>query len=84
MVGKFSPLRLPPDLQEIEMIRQEFLAQPGIFDIVIEALNGRFVPGDDLLYIIVAGDVRENVKPVLAKVLDRVKAGPITKREIVA
>ena len=53
-------------------------------DIIIEALAGRFVPGDDLLYIIVAGDVRENVKPVLAEVLDRVKAGPVTKREIIA
>ena len=77
-------LEVKPDLAKIEEIRQEFLRRPGIFDIIIDPLEGRFEPGDDLLYIIVAGDVRENVKPVLAEVLDRVKAGPISKREIMA
>jgi len=77
-------LEVKPDLAAVEAIRQEFLKKPGIFEIIIEPLAGRFVPGDDLLYIIVAGDVRENVKPVLAEVLDRVKAGPIAKREIMA
>jgi molybdopterin synthase catalytic subunit len=75
-------LEVTPDLEAIEMIREDCLTRPGIFAIIIEALEGRFVPGDDLLYIIVAGDLRENVKAVLAEVLDRVKAGPITKREI--
>jgi len=77
-------LEVRPDQAKIEEIRQEFLQQTGIFDIVIEALEGRFEPGDDLLYIIVAGGVRENVKPVLVEVLDRVKAGPISKKEIMA
>jgi len=77
-------LEVIPDHDKIEEIRQEFLRKPGIFDIAIEALEGRFVPGDDLLYIIVAGDIRENVKPVLSELLDRVKAGPISKKEIMA
>ena len=77
-------LDIKPDLAKIEEIRLEFIQKPGIFDIVIEPLEGRFEPGDDLLYIIVAGDVRENVKPVLAEVLDRVKAGPISKKGIMA
>lgn len=77
-------LEVSPDFARIEEIRQEFLQRPGIFDIVIEPLAGRFEPGDDLLYIIVAGDIRENVKPVLAEVLDQVKAGPISKQEIMA
>lgn len=77
-------LEVEPDLAAIEAIRLDCLTRPGIFEIVIEPLAGRFVPGDDLLYIIVAGDLRENVKPVLAEVLDRVKAGPIAKQEILA
>lgn len=76
-------LEVTPDYEEIENIRQEFLNKPGIFDIVVEAKEGRFIPGDDLLYIIVAGDIRENVKPVLADLLDRVKSGPIRKKEII-
>ncbi len=76
-------LEVSPDQKKIEEIRQEFLKWPGIFDIKIEALAGTFAPGDDLLFLVVAGDIRENVKAVLAGLLDRVKAGPIKKREII-
>ena len=77
-------LEVTPDLTKIEAIRQEFLGRPGIFDIVIEAKSGRFKPGDDLLFIVVAGDLRENVKPVLSELLDRVKAEAVTKKEVVS
>jgi len=75
-------LEVTPDHQKIEDIRREFLGKEGIFDIIIEARSGRFQPGDDLLFIIVAGDIRENVKPVLADLLDRIKAEAIRKKEI--
>ncbi|MEW6290798.1 MAG: molybdenum cofactor biosynthesis protein MoaE [Thermodesulfobacteriota bacterium] len=79
-----TSLEVTPDLAKIEAIRREFLAKEGIFDIIIEAKSGRFKPGDDLLFIVVAGDLRENVKPVLADVLDRVKAEAIAKKEVVS
>ena len=77
-------LEVTPDLDKIESIRQDFMKREGIFEIVAEAKTGRFQPGDDLLYLIVAGDIRENIKPVLAELLDRVKAEAITKKEIMA
>lgn len=77
-------LEVTPNRALIEALREEFLQRPGIFDIVIEAKQGRFVPGDDLLFIIVAGDIRENIKPVLGELLDRVKSEAITKKEIMA
>ncbi len=77
-------LEVTPDLEKIESIRQEFLKRDGIYDIVIEAHTGRFQPGDDLLFLIVAGDIRENIKPVLAELLDRVKAEAVGKKEIMA
>lgn len=77
-------LEVVPDYEKIETIRQEFLQKEGIFNIVIEAKEGRFQPGDDLLFIIVAGDIRENVKPVLADLLDRIKAEALGKKEIVS
>ena len=76
-------LEVTPDYEKIEAIRQDFLKKEGIFDIIIEAKSGRFQPGDDLLFLIVAGDIRENVKPVLAGLLDRVKAEAVSKKEIV-
>ncbi|MGI6657000.1 MAG: molybdenum cofactor biosynthesis protein MoaE [Desulfobulbus sp.] len=70
------------DQEKVEQIRREYLARPGIYEIVIEARSGRFQPGDDLLFIIVAGDIREHVKPVLAELIDRIKSEAITKKEL--
>jgi molybdopterin synthase catalytic subunit len=80
--AKVTALEIHPDYEKIEALRQEYLQHPGIFDIIIEAKSGTLQPGDDLLFIIVAGDIRENIKPVLAELLDRIKAEAVRKREI--
>lgn len=77
-----SALEVTPDLNKIEEIRQEYMKSDGIYEILIEAKSGTFQPGDDLLFIVVAGDVRENIKPVLSDLLDRIKSEAITKKEI--
>lgn len=75
-------LHITVDSEKIARLRQEYLESPGIYDIIIEARSGSFVPGDDLLFIVVAGDIRENIKPVLAALLDRIKAEAVQKKEI--
>lgn len=77
-----TALEVTPDHRKIESLRQEYLQRDGIFEIIVEAYSGTFQPGDDLLYIIVAGDIRENIKPVLAELLDRIKSEAVTKKEI--
>jgi len=80
--SQVQALEVIPDLHKIEAIRQELLARAGIFDIVVEVRSGRFQPGEDLLFLIVAGDIREHIVPVLSELLNRVKAEAIAKREI--
>jgi len=70
------------DEQKIEMLRKEYSRKAGIYKVLIECRSGRLNPGDDLLFIVVAGDIRENVKPVLSELLDRIKAEAVTKTEI--
>jgi molybdopterin synthase catalytic subunit len=82
--AKVTALEVTPDLDRIELIRQEHLKRDGIFDIVVKAYSGTFQPGDDLLFIIVAGDIRENIKPVLSELLDRIKSEAVSKKEIMA
>jgi molybdopterin synthase catalytic subunit len=77
-------LRVRPDHGKIESIRAEYEAQPGIFRVLIHAREGVFEPGDDLLFIVVAGDVRENVVPALSQILDRIKGEAMDKEEIAA
>jgi molybdopterin synthase catalytic subunit len=67
--------------EKLNALRDEYSKKPGIFRIIIEAQTGRLKPGDDLLFIVVAGDIREHVKPVLAELLDRVKAEAVIKTE---
>jgi len=80
--GRVTALETKVDEALVEKLRQEYKQKPGIYEIIIETRSGRFQPGDDLLFIIVAGDLRENIKPVLSELLDRVKAEAISKKEI--
>jgi molybdopterin synthase catalytic subunit len=75
-------IRVTPDRERMEQLRSEFESRPGIFRVIVQAAAGELLPGDDLLYIIVAGDIRENVKPVLSELLDRIKAEAVVKEEI--
>ena len=70
------------DTEKVESLRQEYKKHQGIYEILVEARSGKFYPGDDLLFIIVAGDLRENVKSVLSEILDRIKAEAVRKNEI--
>ena len=78
-----NSLKIKVDHELIEQLRLEYLKKEGIYEIIIEAHSGTFLPGDDLLFIVVAGDLRENIKPVLAELLDRVKAEAISKKEFI-
>jgi molybdopterin synthase catalytic subunit len=75
-------VEVEPNREKIESLRQEYSKKPGIYKIIVEAKQGRLKPGDDLLFIVVAGDIRENVKAVLSELLDRVKAEAIHKVEM--
>ena len=75
--GDHAPVgrvRVTPDRARMEEIRAEMERRPGIFKIVAEAAEGDLKPGDDLLFLVVAGDIREHVKATFAELLDRIKS----------
>lgn len=76
-----SAMEVKNDYDKIEQIRQDIENLPGIYKVVVEANEGVMKPGDDVLFLIVAGDIRENVKPALALLLDRIKSEAVTKKE---
>jgi len=79
-----TAVEITPDLEKIAAICADIEKRPGIFRAVAHANAGLMRPGDDVLFLIVAGDIRENVKPALSDLLDRVKSEAVTKREIFA
>jgi molybdopterin synthase catalytic subunit len=82
--ARVARIEVAADHARIEQIRSEVEQMEGIYRVVVEARSGLMKPGDDLLFIIVAGDVRENVKPALALMLERVKSEAISKKEVLA
>jgi len=79
-----SVVRVRPDRERISTLCREAEALPGIWRARAEAAEGELAPGDDLLFLLVAGDFRENVKSALSWLLDRVKAEAVTKEEVLA
>lgn len=79
-----TAVEVHPDHDKIKALCAEFEKRPGIWRARAQANEGQLVPGDDLLFIIVAGDIRENVKPALADLLDRIKSEAVHKKEIFA
>jgi len=56
----------------------------GIVDVQIHHLLGEFSVGEDLVYVLVAGDHRKNVFPVLEEAVERYKKeAPIFKKEYI-
>ncbi|MEW6137151.1 MAG: molybdenum cofactor biosynthesis protein MoaE [Thermodesulfobacteriota bacterium] len=68
--------------EKLEEIRAWGEQQPGIVAVLIEAREGELKVGDDLLFIVVAGDIREHVFPVMREILERIKAQGVTKTEV--
>lgn len=79
---KIQAVDVVADELKIGEICQELGARPGIFAITAQAMQGVLQPGDDLLYLAVAGDLRENVLKTFEELLNRVKSEGVKKREI--
>jgi molybdopterin synthase catalytic subunit len=79
--AKVGRVMVTPDRAKIDAICRELEQQPGIFKILAEAAEGELRPGDDLLFLVVAGDIREHVKAAFSKLLDRIKAEAVVKQE---
>lgn len=67
---------------KIGEICQEIGSRPGIFAVSAEANEGELQPGQDMLYLVVAGDIREHVIPAFEELLERVKSEGVEKREV--
>ncbi len=79
---KVSGLNVRCHREKIEEIRSWAETQPGIVCVIIEALEGELRVGDDLLYVVVAGDIRGNVISAFTGIMDRVKSEGVSKLEL--
>lgn len=65
-------------------ICKDLKAREGVIDVQIHHFVGAFSVGEDLVYVVVAGDHREDVFGVLKKAVERYKSEvPIFKKECI-
>ncbi|MDY6952375.1 MAG: molybdenum cofactor biosynthesis protein MoaE [Thermodesulfobacteriota bacterium] len=76
-----SGLDLTVDRAALEAILSEQRKRPGIVEVLVEIQEGSLKVGDEVMFIVVAGDYRDHVIPVLADTLNAIKKGVTHKTE---
>jgi molybdopterin synthase catalytic subunit len=75
-------LRVAVEHGRLEQILAEQRRRPGIIDIRVAIAEGRdLAVGEDVMVLIVAGDIRENVIAVLSDTLNLIKTTVTAKTE---
>ncbi|MBC2717389.1 MAG: molybdenum cofactor biosynthesis protein MoaE [Desulfobacteraceae bacterium] len=79
---KVSGLKVSVDHEKLEQILEKERQTPGILDIIIEIAEDRHLSvGDDVMVLVVAGDIRDTVITVLERTLNAVKTTVTSKTE---
>lgn len=76
-----SGLTVTVDREALDSILAEQKQRPGIVDILVEIREGSLKVGDDVMFIVVAGDLRDHVIPVLEDTLNAIKKRVTRKTE---
>jgi|SRR5271157_5651 len=70
--------------QTLNQICDDLRKKPDIIDVQIHHLLGEFRPGEDMVYVLVAGSHRQNMFSTLEEAVERYKKeAPIFKKEYV-
>jgi molybdopterin synthase catalytic subunit len=69
-----SGMRISVDHKKLKKILEENRKKPGIIDIQVDIVeNQDLAVGDDVMFLVVAGDIRENVISCLRDTLNAIK-----------
>lgn len=79
---RVSGLRVQVDEKRLEAVLEAARRRPGIVDVQVEIAADRDLSiGDDVMLLVVAGDVRENVIGTLEETLNAIKTTVTSKTE---
>jgi len=79
---KVSGLKIAVDHEKLRQIIQEQKKRPGIVEILVQIDENRNLSvGDDVMFLVVAGDIRDNVIAALKDTLDAIKTTVTQKTE---
>ena len=76
-----SGFTMTVDREKLRQIIAKQKQRPGIVEIFVEIAEGELSVGDDVMLLVVAGDIRENVISVLSDTLNAIKSTVTRKTE---
>lgn len=77
-----SELTVQVNRRQLQEIMDDIRQRPGIIEALVEIREGKLYPGEDVMFVVVAGDFRENVFSALMDAINRIKADATRKIEI--
>lgn len=78
---KVRGLRIQVDHAKLKSVVDTHKARPGIVEILVDIAENRdLAVGDDVMLLVVAGDIRENVLSALTDTLNAIKS-TVTEKE---
>ena len=70
------------DSAKVDNVIAETLQMDGIYYLKVWLNEGRLQTGDDIMYVLIGGDIRPHVTAALDHLLNRIKTECVTEREI--
>jgi len=74
-------IRVSYDHEVLAAIVQNIRCMPGIIEVLVDTREGLLDIGDEIMAVVVAGDIRENVFSALIAAVNRIKAEASKKKE---
>jgi len=79
---RVSGLNITVDYEQLLEVIEKHKKRPGIIEILFKiAENRKLSVGDDIMLLVVAGDIRKNVIKVLSEAIDDIKSTVTKKTE---
>ena len=79
---KISGLNITVDYEQLHKVMEKHKKRPGIIEILVKIAEDKELSvGDDVMLLVVAGDIRENVIKVLNDALNDIKSTVMKKTE---
>ncbi|HET6488682.1 MAG TPA: molybdenum cofactor biosynthesis protein MoaE [Syntrophales bacterium] len=76
-----SEVTVTVDRKRLAAVVEEIKAMPGIVEALAHVNEGTLKVGEDVMYVVVAGDFRENVFNAMIAAVNRIKADVTSKTE---
>jgi len=78
---RVTELTVQVDRDRLEEIFSDIRKRPGIVEALAEVKEGTLKVGDDVMYVVIAGDFRENVFSAIQDAVNQIKSDATLKSE---